>query len=210
MSPRWLHWPAAAPAGPTLVIHDAFGGSGGLSGRTPDTVDNGNTWTTASGNTYSVTSGYVVASSDTTDFSKAAFLSAGQSTYTVSARVESSAAGTQYGGVAVCVADATNGSEDFYKIDVSAGNLRIVSYTAGSGAVVTSTAASLSLSTEYWYDVQVDGSDIYASVLDSTRTSTIASVDTTGVGGFTLAASNNVGLTLVSANFLAHEFKVYT
>ena len=44
-------------SGPTLIIHDAFGGSGGLNGRTPDTIDNGNTWSTA--DTWTVQSGYV-------------------------------------------------------------------------------------------------------------------------------------------------------
>lgn len=57
MSPRWLHWPAAA-AGPSLIIHDAFSGSGSPSGRTPDTVDNGNTWTIVEGD-WTVTSGYL-------------------------------------------------------------------------------------------------------------------------------------------------------
>ena len=59
MSPRWLHWPAAVPSGPTLIIYDAFGGSGTVNGRTPDTVDNGNAWVA---DNYTVSSGYAYAS----------------------------------------------------------------------------------------------------------------------------------------------------
>jgi len=45
-------------SGPTLIIHDAFGGSGYLDGRTPDTVDNGNTWSTSVATGWPVSSGY--------------------------------------------------------------------------------------------------------------------------------------------------------
>ena len=43
---------------PILTIHDAFGGSGYLDGRTPDTVDNGNTWSTSVATGWPVSSGY--------------------------------------------------------------------------------------------------------------------------------------------------------
>jgi hypothetical protein len=44
-------------SGPTLIIHDAFSGSGSATGRTPDTVDNGQTWQTSG--TWTVGSGYL-------------------------------------------------------------------------------------------------------------------------------------------------------
>jgi len=47
--------------GPTLIIHDAFGGSGSATGRTPDTVDNGEVWQTSG--TWVVGSGYLNATS---------------------------------------------------------------------------------------------------------------------------------------------------
>jgi len=62
---------------PVLIIHDGFGGSGGLSGRTPDTVSNGNTWTTYNSETYTLGSGAVNASNDYTDFSKSADIDVG-------------------------------------------------------------------------------------------------------------------------------------
>jgi hypothetical protein len=46
------------PGGETLIIHDAFNGSGYLDGRTPDTVDNGNTWSTSAPGDYVISSGY--------------------------------------------------------------------------------------------------------------------------------------------------------
>jgi hypothetical protein len=46
------------PGGETLIIHDAFNGSGYLDGRTPDTVDNGNTWSTSASGDYVISSGY--------------------------------------------------------------------------------------------------------------------------------------------------------
>jgi len=44
---------------PVLIIHDGFGGSGYLDGRTPDTVDNGNTWSSSGSTDWPITSGYV-------------------------------------------------------------------------------------------------------------------------------------------------------
>ena len=46
------------PGGETLIIHDAFNGTGYLDGRTPDTVDNGNTWSTSASGDYVISSGY--------------------------------------------------------------------------------------------------------------------------------------------------------
>ena len=56
---RWLFFPST---GPSLIIHDAFGGSGTVSGRTPDTVNNGNNWVSI-GAAMRVLSGYMTMNS---------------------------------------------------------------------------------------------------------------------------------------------------
>ena len=52
-------------AGLSLIIHDAFGGSGYLEGRSPDTVDNGSTWVTGGATAWAVQSGYAYMASAT-------------------------------------------------------------------------------------------------------------------------------------------------
>ena len=60
MTPPTVQFIPGAVA-PSLVIHDAFGGTGNVGGRTPDTVDNGNLWVCGSAGDYVVTSGAMYA-----------------------------------------------------------------------------------------------------------------------------------------------------
>lgn len=70
---------------PVLIIHDAFDGSGKVNGRTPDTVDNGNTWTTyPSGRDFDVQSGYAALDLNGT---ATAYIPVSQSAFTIETEI---------------------------------------------------------------------------------------------------------------------------
>lgn len=201
---------AADPA-PVVLVHDTFTGGGSAVGRTPDTVDNGNVWTAYNGETYSCqTSGpdnFLVPTNDTNDYSKAVTVDMEQDTYTVSALIEWTAVGS-YAGVTVCVTNAIDGSESFYKVDVtSTGSFRLVEYTAGTFDVPDiGVPVSISAGTKYWMEVEVTADNIYAKLLSEDKTTELGSFNTESLGDFSLVPNSNAGLWLRSANGRCHEF----
>ena len=200
MTPRWLFFPST---GQSLVIHDAFGGSGALSGRTPDTVDNGNTWTTFSGQTYTVGSGYVSASNNTSDFSKVAELDANATTYEFRSEWTANSTASWSCGPCVAVTDGTNGSETFAKFDYVNG-FRCVEYNNGS-ASVTSLSSTFTVSNPFVVVLEVSGTSV-----DYTVTSDDGSVTyTSGTHTLSLTSTSSVGVNLVSSSARCHDFKVY-
>jgi hypothetical protein len=206
MSPRWLHWPAAA-AGPTLIIHDAFGGTGGLDNppRTPDTVDNGNTWTTYNGETYTVGSGFVIGSNDTSDFSKSADIDVGTSTYTVKCLIDPQSSGTSQCGVTIAIANANDGNETLAKFDRDSGNLfRCVEYSSGTPSI--SSLGAIPSTGQLMIILDVNGTSVTYEVYDSTETT----LHLSGSHTLGLSPTNRCGINAVTSNGRVLDFKVYT
>ena len=207
--PNVIFVPAAA--GLSLIIHDDFAiaSDGSLSGRTPNIVDNGNTWTTYNGETYTVqaSSGTVFASNDGSDFSKATTLDSGATTYKIEALLSCPSWTSSLCGVVLALTSGTDTSETFAKIDTSGGVFRCVEYSSGS-ASVTSLGSVTVGSGERWLDVEVSGTSYTATLFNQTRTSTVAS----GSGTLSISPTTVVGLNLVSAstNTYCTDFKVYT
>jgi hypothetical protein len=211
MSPQWLHWPAADVSA-TLIIHDDFTTAidGSLSGRTPNIVDNGNTWTTYNGEAYTVqaSSGTVFASNDGSDFSKATTLDCGATTYKIEALLSCADWSTSSCGVVFALTSGTDTSETFAKIDCSSGTFRCVEYSSGS-ASVTSLGSVTAGSGERWLDVEVSGTSYTATLFNLTRTVTVAS----GSGTLSIAPTPVVGLNLIAAGSgtpYCTELKIYT
>jgi len=196
-----------AAAGPTLIIHDAFSGSGDLSGRTPDTVDNGKTWTTHNGETYSISGGVVQASNDFSDYSKSADIDVQTSNYTLKCLVGlTTAAGNSLCGATICVSDATDGSETLVKFDLdSSRRLRCVEYDNGS-FVITALSNSLPIGISPLIVLDVDGVSVSWEILNSTETFSYES----GSTSFSIAPSNRCGVNVVTdATYGILDFKVY-
>jgi len=191
-------------SGPTLIIHDAFGGTGGLSGRTPDTVDNGNTWTTYNGETYTVGSGHVIASNDTSDFSKSADIDVGTSTYTLKCLYTANGSTSSRCGATIAVSNATDSNETFAKFDRSSGGFRCVEYSSGS-ALVTN-FGSIPTVGNLLIVLDVSGASVNYSVFDSTETTTHIS----GSHTLSVAATNRCGINSVDSSGRVLDFKVYT
>ena len=79
------------PAGGlSLIIHDAFSGSGSPSGRTPDTVDNGNAWEVGP-HSYNIASGYLYATSG--GGTGGVFIDAASSSVTIEATTQGDGSG---------------------------------------------------------------------------------------------------------------------
>ena len=193
------------PAGGlSLTIHDAFGGTGGLSGRTPDTLDNGNTWTTYNGETYTVSSGYVTASNDTSDFSKAADINLGTTTYKLHGLFRAGAVSTSRSGLVIAVTNATDGSETFAKVDYSSG-FRFAEYSSGT-ATFTSISGTFTLTDPYQIILNVQGTTVDYEILNDTGLTTYAS----GTHTLSISATARAGINLVSGTARCYDFKAYT
>ncbi len=90
MSPRWLHWPAAA--GPSLIVWDDFTGSAGASitGRTPNQVNTpGNTWLTQlSAGYYKIAASGIDACAASENGISGMFIDVGTTSFSVEAKSE--------------------------------------------------------------------------------------------------------------------------
>jgi len=196
MSPSWLYIPSQ---GQQLIIHDQFSGSGNLEGRTPDTVDNGNTWDTGGATAWDVSSGYAYMS--TTTYS--AMIDPGTTTYRV--ELESKTTITRQHGIWFRYdGDAANIRSTLF-LNSSQDLLQIFEWD-GSSSHVTNLASGLSglVNTPIYWTVDVDGSSITYDL--STSSGSVASGTATllnslgSVGTF----HNNTGTSTQT-----HDFKVY-
>jgi len=211
MSPRWLHWPAAAAVGPTLVIHDSFSSSSGsIDTRTPDTVDNGNDWDsviTGPATDFTVdisTSGFVYASTQST--TQHVRIVPGSTTYTIEAviQVASVAADTGYIGIIVGSTDISN----FSRISILADDISQQDVTGGSFTNTSKdTSIGMSAGTDYTATVVVDaGTGAYTFELKNTSTSSVLS----SISG-TTTYTGSAGLWFRRSTTATHcsDFKVY-
>ena len=193
---RWLFFPST---GPSLVIHDAFGGTGYVEGRTPDTVNNGNTWITGGSTAWSVSSGYAYMGTAT----YRAMINPNATTYTV--EVETYTTATQAHGI-------------WFRYDGDAANIRSTIFLnstmtaltiferVGSSNVSSTLVSGLSglTNTALYWSFEVDGTSVTYDL--STSSGSVASGSTTlqnstsNIGVF----HNNTGTAIQT-----HDFKVY-
>ena len=195
---RWLFFPTQS-TGLSLIIHDAFGGTGYVQGRTPDTVDNGNTWVTGTATGWPVTNGYAYTSS----LDYAAMIDPGTTTYRV--EYESKTTSVKQHGL-------------WFRYDRDAANLRSTLYLdysmtklqffedIGASNVGTDLHTGLSglNNTPIYWTVEVDGTSISYDL--STSSGSFAS------GTHTMVNSPaEVGMFHNSNNntLQSHDFKVY-
>jgi len=196
MSPRWLFYPST---GQRLIIHDQFSGSGNLEGRTPDTVDNGNTWDTGGATAWDVSSGYAYMSSAT----YRAMIDPGTTTY----RVEWESKTTQARSHGI-----------WFRYDGDSANIRSTIFLnsnqtglqlferVGSSNVVTTLATGLSglINTPLYWTADVDGTSISYDL--STSSGSVASGTATlqnSLGDVGVYHNDN------GTSTQTHDFKVY-
>jgi hemolysin activation/secretion protein len=196
MSPRWLFFPST---GQRLIIHDQFSGSGNLEGRTPDTVDNGNTWDTGGATAWDVSSGYAYMSSVTYH----AMIDPETTTYRV--EWESKTTTTRAHGI-------------WFRYDGDSANIRSTLFLnssqsllqlferVGSSNVVTTLHSGLSglVNTPLYWTVDVDGSSITYDL--ATSSGSVASGTTTLQNSL---GSVGVYHDVTGTSIQSHDFKVY-
>ena len=151
---KWLFFPTQSN-GLSLIIHDAFGGTGYVQGRTPDTVDNGNAWVTGTATGWPVASGY--ASTNTTA-DNAAMIDAETTTYRV--EYESYSQSRQHGLWFRYDRDAANVRSTLF-FDTSMTNLQFFE-DIGPSNVFNNLHTNLSglNNTPIYWNVEVDGTSI--------------------------------------------------
>jgi hypothetical protein len=196
MSPRWLFYPST---GQRLIIHDQFSGSGNLEGRTPDTVDNGNTWDTGGATAWDVSSGYAYMSSTT----YRAMIDPGTTTY----RVEWESKTTQARAHGIWFrydGGATNIRSTLF-LNTSQSQLSLFEYDGSSNSSQTLHGGLSGLvNTPLYWVVDVDGSSISYDL--STSSGSVASGTTTlqnSLGSVGVYHNNN------GTSIQTHDFKVY-
>jgi len=185
-----------------LTIHDAFTGSGSLAGRTPDTVDNGDTWATYNSETYSISSGAFNAINDSSDFSKTADLDINTTKYRLVAIVQPSSSSLWRCGLTFAITNTADGSETFAKFDASSG-VRFVEYDGGVASVYVK--GSVATYSTYMLILDVDGSDVNYEVKTSDGVTSLLS----GSHTISVPTSTRVGINSVDANGKVLDFKVY-
>ena len=186
-------------SGPTLIIHDTFSGSGYIDGRTPDTVNNGNTWSSSGSTDWPITSGYVYRQSG--DYT--AQIDPGTTTFLL--EVETLASIARQHGVSLRFDGASANQTQLY---LNYNMTQFGRFERVSGTNYNTTLHSgLSVPTNsmlYW-SVDVNGTAVDYSLSDSGGV--ICSGSTT-----ILNTPDQVGLFHIhtSAQTQTHDFKVYT
>ena len=203
MSPPTVQFIPAAAAGVSLVIHDEFSGTGGLSGRTPDTVDNGNTWTVESGTSYTVTGGVTYAISGS---NSPVSIDCGASTYDIELIGRCSTATRTRHGVITHYTDGNNYA-GFY---VEATNIMYKREVVGGSVTNTSIATGVTLdsNTEYLWSVSISGTSYSVNI---ERASDGANQTGPLTGSVSLSASSKCGMFWLVDGFDMYitDFKVY-
>lgn len=212
MTPPNVQFIPAAPSGLSLIIHDAFSGSGSIAGRTPDTVDNGNTWSIPeTGVGISVTSGYAYRSAtDNNQFHDNAVIDIGT---TGPFRVEQLVRYISQGVGCTFWNNDTSISETniVHKIGFLADLHNLQNVVSGSVTLnYYINSGVVSAATTYLLVTEVSGSTCVSSVYDSTGT-TLIDQETDVVFGVTPSSLVGIhfGGSSVNNNEQVLDFKVY-
>jgi hypothetical protein len=202
--PRLLHIPAS---GPTLIIHDAFGGSGTVNGRSPDTVDDGTNW---SFRQYLSDLDFVVSSGtmySQTDSSRShVVLPTGKTSITVEAEFVQSSVTTDDGRIALVIGSSS--ANDNSRISVQENNVVLQDISGGSFTNTTlDTSIGLSASTLYRMVATLSGTSFGFEIIDDATSTTMSSVS-----GTAALANGSVGIWLrrATSSTYCSDFKVYT
>ena len=186
----------------SLVIHDEFNGTGGLSGRTPDTVDNGNTWTIESGTSYTVTSGFTHPISGV---GKSVTIDCGSSNYKILMIARTSTASQTRNGVVTHYIDDDN----YVMFTVNTSGLILRERSGGINTdTVLITPVTLNANTEQLWTVEITGTS-YSVALERASTGTPSFGPVTGT--VSLTATTKVGMWWSANGFDQYitDFKVY-
>lgn len=151
------------------IIHDAFGGSGTPIGRTPDTIDNGNTWAAAGSDdaVWNVTTGWcVLTDRGTTDiFHNSLVIDCGTADVSITANIHGSTTGADIGPIAR-VAHEDSGVRLW--VDFTTGTVYLTEKSTGVAEnVLDSEALSLAEDTNYILVLTVNGTAITGEVYNS-------------------------------------------
>jgi hypothetical protein len=191
----------AAAAGPTLIIHDAFDGTGGLSGRTPDTVDNGNTWTIESGTSYTVTGGNTYPISGV---GKSVTIDCGSSNYEILMIARASTTNQTRNGVVTHYIDDDN----YVLFTVNASGLILRERSSGINTdTVLVTPVVLNANAEQLWTVEITGTSYSVALERTTGTPSFGPV----TGTVSLTTTTKVGMWWSDNGFDQYitDFKVY-
>tara|TARA_R110000772_G_scaffold265404_1_gene386815 strand:- start:121 stop:780 length:660 start_codon:yes stop_codon:yes gene_type:complete len=216
---RWLFFPST---GLPLIIHDAFGGSGSLVGRTPDTVNNGNNWEVPESDTTVTVASAKAYRSASGAGSPDIYIDACRIDYGSSSAFKMDAIGTvdvnESIGFSVFNTDTTSTENSLTMRVKNTGAIDMFDLLNGastpagdrpSGSISAPNGTLVGLRCEY------DGTYVIFSVWDTGFTSEVTSVssaDFTG-GNFTTTPSAKIGLhfggTVVGTANYYTDLKVY-
>jgi hypothetical protein len=198
---------------PVLIIHDAFGGSGSMDGRTPDTVNNGNTWfTPQSGVSYGVTGGYSYKTAyGSLPYEDNIVIDVGTSNYTI--EMSGRCADQFLAGVGIWV-DGTGGTgEGIYPRWRNTQQRFLITEIVGGTATAIADKTNLGILDDRVLIAEVSGTTLTASLYNSTKTALtwkhVVDLSSSSVTPTTYVSFQSAGNT-VSAPPLAYDFKVYT
>ena len=189
-------------AAPSLVIHDEFNGTGGLSGRTPDAVDNGNTWTIESGTSYTVTGGNTYPVSGV---GKSVTIDCGSSKYEILMIARASTSSQTRNGVVTHYSDDAN----YVLFTVTASGLILRERSSGLNTdTVLITPVGLNANAEQLWTVEITGTS-YSVALERASTGVPSFGPVTGT--VSLTATTKVGMWWSANGFDQYitDFKVY-
>jgi hypothetical protein len=198
---------------PVLIIHDAFGGSGSMDGRTPDTVNNGNTWfTPQSGVSYGVTGGYSYKTAyGSLPYEDNIVIDVGTSNYTI--EMSGRCADQFLAGVGIWV-DGTGGTgEGIYPRWRNTQQRFLITEIVGGTATAIADKTNLGILDDRVLIAEVSGTTLTASLYNSTKTALtwkhVVDLSSSSVTPTTYVSFQSAGNTY-SAPPLAYDFKVYT
>ena len=183
-----------------LTIHDAFSGSGSVAGRTPDTVDNGETWT-LQGSTYSVQSGYLYLSANSSAYGTTV-INTQSNTFRLEATTQGGASSFRHGLVYM----RNIAGAETEKLQLNDANTLLKQYITSGGVLQNTTLATglgLSSGVDINWVVEVNPSSVSYEL--STGGSTIAS------GTYSPSQTPNyAGFHSRTEDAICSDFKVYT
>jgi len=201
----------------TLFIHDRFDGSGTIVSRTPDTVDNGNSWSVPEASvSINVTSGYAYRSSKGSGSSPdpyydSAIIDLGTSApFKIEALIKST---TQGQGIVLWNTDGSGAnSETHLSCRLYNNNLNLIEIISGvEQTALAYQVVSISTGTAYLMRVLYDGTTVTLSLYDSTGTTLVGEVSSSS---YAVTPNTKVGIhfggsSTGSGDKQIYDFKVY-